>query len=114
MNGILAVSRAFGDTQFKGADGNTKTGPVVATPDISAEVITPMTEFAIVASDGLWDVLSPQSAVNCVRKKLAKKSDLQGAAQELVQEALNKGSVDNVTVLIMSFHMTPGGPADAK
>lgn len=118
------MSRAFGDIQFKGKSSSSSSsaatsseggggskpgtgGPVIATPDICAEVITPMTEFAILATDGLWDVVTPQGAVNCVRKRLAKKgSDLQNAAQDLVQEALSKGSVDNVTVVIMSFHLT--------
>lgn len=111
VNGILAVSRAFGDTQFKGANGDTLTGPVVATPELCTEVITPMTEFAIVASDGLWDVLAPQAAVNCVRKNLAKKCDLRAAAQDLVETALAKGSVDNVTVLLMSFHLASSSGA---
>jgi serine/threonine protein phosphatase PrpC len=34
-----------------------------------------------------------------------KKHDLQAVCAELVQEALARGSVDNVTVLIVSFHM---------
>lgn len=64
-----------------------------------------MTEFGIVATDGLWDVMAPQAAINFVRKKLSKKADLQECARELVQEAMARGSVDNVTCLIMSFHL---------
>lgn len=51
VNGLLAISRALGDTQFKSVDGPSL---VVATPDVQTEVITPMTEFAIIATDGLW------------------------------------------------------------
>jgi serine/threonine protein phosphatase PrpC len=103
VDGILAVSRAFGDVSFKtGARG---APPVIAVPDIISEVITPMTEFAVIASDGLWDVMEPQLVVNFVRKMVNKRNDLQAVAAELVQEALARGSVDNVTVLIVSFHM---------
>lgn len=77
---------------------------VIALPDVHSEIITPMTEFGIVASDGLWDVLSPQAAVNFVRNKLTKSKDLQIASKDLVMEALGRGSVDNVTVLLISFH----------
>ena len=103
MGGVLAISRAFGDTQFKEPSYH----PVIAVPDLVSEVITPMTEFGIIASDGLWDVLAPQAAVNFVRKKLAKRppADLQECSRELAQEALALGSVDNVTVLLMMFHM---------
>lgn len=105
VDGVLAISRAFGDIALK---GNPKTpGPVIAVPDVVAEVITPMTEFGIIASDGLWDVMEPQLSVNFVRKLLNKKNDLQEAAAELAREALARGSLDNVTILILSFHMPP-------
>jgi len=106
-NGVLAVSRAFGDTQFKYAESSSAygTGPVCCEPDVTSEVITPMTEFAIIASDGLFDVLSQQETVNFVRKRIAKKVDLSVIARELTEEAIKEGSIDNVTVLILSFHI---------
>lgn len=102
VNGVLAVTRAFGDLQLR--------GPVISTPEIYSEIITPMTEFAIIGSDGLWDVLSPQNAVNIARKLLSQKEgcDLQAVTQKLVETALSKGSVDNITVMIMYFHMPSG------
>merc|ERR1711988_2057247 len=78
VNSVLAISRAFGDAAFKFRDGASSygTGPVSATPDITSEVITPMTEFAVIATDGLFDVLSIQQVVNFVRKRISKKVDL--------------------------------------
>lgn len=64
-----------------------------------------MTEFGVIATDGLWDVMAPQVVINFVRKKLSKRADLQESARELVQEAMARGSVDNCTVLIISFHL---------
>jgi serine/threonine protein phosphatase PrpC len=59
VNGILAVSRAFGDTEFKGEElvtGKVAGRLLIAEPEIYSEIITPMTEFAIIATDGLWDI----------------------------------------------------------
>ncbi len=103
MNGVLAISRAFGDIAFK--TKGVQDSPVISTPDVVSQVITPMTEFGIIASDGLWDVMSPQLAVNFVRKLLNKNNDLTIAAKELTAEAIALGSVDNVTVLVISFHL---------
>lgn len=114
------MSRAFGDTQFKAighqvdmmATGSSilQTDPaaslVIAEPDIHSEIITPKTEFAIIASDGLWDVISPQGAVNFVRSHLIMHRDLGRVTKELVREAIARGSVDNVTVLILTFNST--------
>lgn len=103
VNGLLAISRAYGDTQFKSADK--ASSPVIATPDVVSEVITPMTEFAIAATDGLWDVIEPQAAVNFVKRKLLKKQDSTSIVQDLVKDALDRGSVDNVTAVIVMFHL---------
>lgn len=103
VDGILAISRAFGDVSFKSESKDPNDSKVIATPDIAGEVVTPMTEFAILASDGIWDVMTPQLAVNFVRKMLSKNNDIQAAARELTHEALARGSVDNVTIIIVSW-----------
>lgn len=102
VNGVLAISRAFGDIEFKGS--NPLHGLVVAVPDIHVERITPMTEFLLLGTDGLFDVMEGQSAVNTLRCNLQATSSLQRAAKALSREAISKGSVDNVTVAILSFH----------
>merc|ERR1711998_456831 len=79
-----------------------------------------MTEFAVIGTDGLWDTLDPQQTINFVRQKILKSggsgsgggSDGSGSLQEvarlLCREALARGSVDNITVLIVSFHLGSG------
>jgi protein phosphatase 1L len=52
VGGVLAVSRAFGDRPLKRY--------VIPTPDIREEVLTEADECLILASDGLWDVISNQ------------------------------------------------------
>ena len=51
--------------------------------------------------------MSPQSAVNFVRTRMNMKCDLQKCVKELVMDAVkNGGSVDNVTAVLLSFHMS--------
>ena len=100
---MLAVSRAMGDTQFKAFNGSP--GLVTAIPEIRSENITPATEFAVIASDGLWDVMLPQAVVNFIRKKVASKGNFVDMAKYLADEAIAQGSIDNVTVIIIVFNL---------
>jgi hypothetical protein len=54
VGGVLAVSRAFGDRPLKPF--------VIPTPDIQDEWLSHDDEFLILASDGLWDVVSNQAS----------------------------------------------------
>lgn len=111
VNGVLAISRAFGDTQFKCSPfsdtsiASSQPSLVIAEPEVHVELITPKTEFAILATDGLWDVMIPQFAVTFLRSRLLMHGDLQRATKELLGEALNRGTIDNVTVIVLTFNM---------
>ena len=65
-------------------------------------------EFVILASDGLFDHVTPQEAVNFVRYSLLNNQNLQIAAQELSDLAIRRASVaaDNVGILIVAFKQT--------
>lgn len=91
VGGVLAVSRAFGDKLLKQY--------VVADPDIKEEVVDKTLEFLILASDGLWDVVSNEEAVAMVRPI----PDPEQAAEKLLLEAFQRGSSDNITVVIVRF-----------
>ena len=56
---VLAVSRAFGDRLLKKY--------VVAEPDILDTALTGNDTLLIMATDGLWDVVSNQDAISMVR-----------------------------------------------
>lgn len=49
------------------------------------------------ACDGLWDVIQDQEAVYFVLERLAEKELV---AKYLVEEALRRGSTDNITVSV--------------
>ena len=128
VNGMLAIARAFGDHQLKrhvaGADF------VSSRPDVTSTHITPNDLFLIIACDGLWDVIDDQEAVNLVLDGIRNlmlynsvrpapvegqeeisKEELQKneramaevCARMLVDEALSRGTSDNVTVMLTFF-----------
>lgn len=103
---MLAISRAFGDAPFKDLNFVADRSPVISIPEITSEMVTPMTEFCIVASDGLWDVVDAQWVVNFVRKNIKSHVKLEDICRFLADEAIEKGSIDNVSSVIILFHMT--------
>lgn len=92
VGGILAVSRAFGDRLLKQY--------VVAEPELQEEMINDEVEFLVLASDGLWDVVSNQDAISMVQSI----PDAEEAARKLAEEALCRGSADNITCIVVRFH----------
>lgn len=57
MNGILALSRALGDFEYKSNTNlKAKDQAVSALPDVKVVPITADTEFVLLACDGVWDV----------------------------------------------------------
>lgn len=92
VNGHLAVSRSFGDLRMKEVQRY-----VSAEPEMSVLQLTPEDKFIILASDGLWDVLTNQEAVDFVRRDSSKSK----AARNLVKRALKIGTTDNVSALVI-------------
>ena len=74
VNGNLALSRAFGDFEYKQAYGQGKPALeciVTCMPDVSHVELTTDDEFIVVACDGIWDCLSNQDCANLVREQIA-------------------------------------------
>ena len=95
VNGILAMSRALGNFLLKEKD------VIVATPDTTVFNLRILNaEFIILATDGLWDVFTNEEAVDFIRTKL---HEPYFGARSLVVEAFNRGSLDNITVLVVTF-----------
>jgi len=91
VNGVLAVTRSLGDSSMKEF--------VVGSPYTTETPLTSNDEFLILACDGLWDVASDQKAVDLVRDI----QDCDEAAKILMEFALNEGTRDNVTVVVVRF-----------
>ncbi|KAL0353774.1 UNVERIFIED_CONTAM: putative protein phosphatase 2C 39 [Sesamum angustifolium] len=91
VDGQLAVARAFGDKSLK--------DHLSSEPDVATEVIDDKTEFIILASDGIWKVMSNQEAVDCIRHI----KDARKAAKHLNEEALARKSKDDISCVIVSL-----------
>lgn len=87
--GRLLVSRALGDRPIKQF--------VAPTPEVTETVLTPEHDFVILASDGLWDVVSAEYAVELVRSTV-RVADM--AAKRLALKAIELGSDDNISVVV--------------
>jgi serine/threonine protein phosphatase PrpC len=109
VHGVLAVSRAFGDAEHKRGIGQECWGrefsadPVTAEPEVTHEPLQPADEFAVIASDGVYDVMTSQQLVNFVRRKLLAHRDVARASREVVRKAIALGSIDNVSAVVVAF-----------
>ena len=100
--GRLAVTRALGDGDFKHEDLCT----ISCSPEIVTTMLQPEDEFIILASDGLWEVMDSQCAIEFVRDRLSegRGNNLHGIAEDIVQHCLHDvASHDNVTAMIVAF-----------
>ena len=89
--GDLSLSRAFGDGDNL---------PYISQkPDVFYKKITPETKFIIMACDGLWDVIENNELFDLLNNY--KKNDKENYAVELVNEALKRGSCDNISIIVI-------------
>ena len=90
VNGILAVSRCLGDA--------TLSDVINPTPSIVTQPIDANDEYILIfGCDGLWDVITDQGAANLVKPEI----DPMLAARKLRDSALNAGSTDNISVVVV-------------
>ena len=59
--------------------------------------------FAIIASDGVFDVMDHYEAATCVTSSLADRRKEKTAAKILCQKAVRLGSKDDVTAVVVRF-----------
>ncbi|KAI5807102.1 putative phosphoprotein phosphatase 2C [Geopyxis carbonaria] len=95
VNGVLAVTRALGDSYMK----ELVTGHPYTT---ETSLRGNLDEFIILACDGLWDVCSDQEAVDLIRNVY----DPQKASKMLVDYALSRFSSDNLSCMIVRLDPT--------
>nr|GMC54399.1 probable protein phosphatase 2C 9 [Ipomoea batatas]GME03051.1 probable protein phosphatase 2C 9 [Ipomoea batatas] len=68
-------------------------------PDVTTADIDGNTDLLIIASDGLWKVMSNQEAVDIAKKA----KNPQKAAKKLAMEALNRESKDDISCIVVRF-----------
>ncbi|XP_072996792.1 probable protein phosphatase 2C 32 [Typha latifolia] len=97
LQGSLAVSRGIGDSHLKQW--------VTPEPETKILRINQDCEFLILASDGLWDKVSNQEAVDIARPSCIgkDKSSPLSASKKLAELSTSRGSVDDVSVMIIQL-----------
>jgi protein phosphatase len=104
LNGDLAVSRGFGDADYKkqGEDPkNLEKQPATASPE-QGRFECDETDFVLLVCDGVSEgEFSNKEVVELVAEKLKEHDDPGAAATAVVHRAVNRGSKDNVTCMIL-------------
>lgn len=97
VNGILEMTRSLGDIELK---------PIVsAEPDTASLNLHHLTpDFLVLASDGLFELLSNERIVYFVYEGLDRQDSVHKIARDLVNWALDVGSSDNVSVVLVLLH----------
>jgi serine/threonine protein phosphatase PrpC len=91
--GQLSLARSFGDGD---------NAPYISqVPDVYYNKITDNTKYIVMACDGLWDVIENKELFSLLDGY--KKQNSKNLAANLAQEALKKGSYDNVSIIILEF-----------
>ncbi|KAL7721567.1 Protein phosphatase 2C-2 [Entamoeba marina] len=93
--GSLAVSRSLGDKSYKGK------GVVIAQPYTVVHELTSKDTIIILACDGIFERMSYDDVVNFVVDLQKQGKSPQEVSTALVDEAIQKGSKDNSTAIII-------------
>ncbi|TMW60527.1 hypothetical protein Poli38472_000569 [Pythium oligandrum] len=91
----LAMSRSFGDRPLK-----IPQECVTCEPEISHVNVTEDDWFLVIATDGVWNALSNQEAVDIALQHF---DDPKTAARAILGEAYREGSLDNITATVVQF-----------
>ncbi|XP_062201220.1 protein kinase and PP2C-like domain-containing protein isoform X2 [Phragmites australis] len=86
----LQVTRSIGDADLKPA--------VTARPEVIETALSTDDEFLVMASDGLWDVVSNEDVLSII-KDTVKEPGM--CSKRLATEAAERGSKDNITVIVV-------------
>lgn len=106
INGILNVSRGFGDYYLK-PQLLSNDNPVSCIPDVkrySLNVLTENKTFILLASDGILLHLSLEIINSYIYKMLMRGIDPHIIAQQIVKFYKDKKNNDNVTVIIITLN----------
>ncbi|XP_052198617.1 putative protein phosphatase 2C 53 [Diospyros lotus] len=97
IQGSLAVSRGIGDRRLKQW--------VIAEPETTILTIRPDCQFLVLASDGLWEKVSAQEAVDIVHPLCigVGKPDPLSACKKLAGLSVNRGSTDDITIMVIQL-----------
>lgn len=108
-NTKIALSRAFGDFDFKSnPDLALEEQALTCVPEVATYRRNTKDKLLVLACDGIWDVMSNDEVGQFVYSKWAEgEKILAKIGDELLSECLTRGSRDNMTVLIVRVYLDP-------
>lgn len=114
VEGKLAITRAFGDFEFKNILNDKglveRKDFITSNPEIRRYDYNPFQdEFILIASDGLFDRFTSQEAVDFIRENIKKKrvtsKDVDILARQIAYESIYlRGGRDNTTVMLLALN----------
>ncbi|KAJ1395328.1 PPM-type phosphatase domain [Sesbania bispinosa] len=99
----LAISRAFGDYCMKDFG-------VISVPDVTHRKLSTRDQFIILATDGVWDVISNQEAMKIVSETQHKEKAAKRLVKCAIREWKRKRSgiaMDDMSAICLFFHSSP-------
>ena len=110
VNGILGVSRSFGDYIFKENKSlQTHEQLVTAVPDVRTVEVDENIDFMVVSTDGIWDMLDNQTVVNMVIDGLVRETHLNKICMEIINTCktpinpTTRMGTDNMIIIVTMF-----------
>ncbi|XP_070183595.1 protein phosphatase 1F-like [Littorina saxatilis] len=103
VNGNISVSRAIGDASMK---------PFLCSEaDMTTFTLEGKEDYAVLACDGVWDVMEPMDVPFLVHSYLTQHpNDHSGVAKHLVVKAKEMGSGDNISCIVVFFRKDVAEP----
>ena len=93
VSGELAVSRSIGDKRYHPY--------VTSEPEVSYYPIAPLNKFIVLATDGLWDVMSSTDVNRWVWNVMVEQQSCAKAADSLLRYAYgSRDAEDNITAIV--------------
>ncbi|KAL6639547.1 hypothetical protein ACP70R_023277 [Stipagrostis hirtigluma subsp. patula] len=113
--GGLNLARMFGDKFLKEQDSRFSSEPYVSQ---AVHITNSCTAFAVIASDGLWDVISTKRAVQLAVEGRERNNGDSGSADKVANRVLNEARIlrtkDNTSVIFVDFDILRTDPWIAK
>jgi serine/threonine protein phosphatase PrpC len=94
LDGILAISRGFGDFDLKNKG-------LICEPHITKRLIDHNLSYCILASDGVWDCLNLDDISKIVNEN---KENFHNLAKIIVETAKRKASEDNISCIVIELN----------
>jgi serine/threonine protein phosphatase PrpC len=116
VRGILSLSRALGDLEYKqNRKVNVEAQMITCVPEIKKVELMGEDKFLVIACDGIWDCLSSQECISLMHRKIKERKSVEKSAQvveDMFDQIICKDvhdpncdgtGTDNMTCILIEF-----------